>query len=103
MYLKKLLKILERIKLDQTRHKVWVAIEVKHVKRDLGGPHEYFGAPKPPSPEVLRYSWGPPRALMRCLTSIATLNRQSDWANSRIFGIDLPPPCRTGQYAKLHS
>ena len=60
-----------------TRHKVRVAIEVKHLMRALGGPHEYLGAPKDPfSGGVLgapRYSLGPPRALMRCLTSKATL------------------------------
>ena len=31
-----------------TRHKVRVAIEVKHLMRALGGPHEYLGAPKDP-------------------------------------------------------
>ena len=56
---------------DCTRHKARVAIEA------LGGPHEYLGAPKDPfSGGFLGApgkSWGPPRALMRCLTSIATL------------------------------
>ena len=60
-----------------TRHEVRVAIEVKHLIRALGGPREYLGAPKDTfSGGVLgvpRYLWGPPRALMRCLTSIATL------------------------------
>ena len=31
-----------------TRHEVRVAIEVKHLIRALGGPREYFGAPKDP-------------------------------------------------------
>ena len=60
-----------------TRHEVRAAIEVKHLMRALGGPKEYLGATKK-NPEkgslgALRYSWGLPRALMRCLTSIATL------------------------------
>ena len=47
-----------------------VAIEVKHLIRALGGPHEYLGASKDFfSGGVL----GAPRYLMRCLTSIATL------------------------------
>ena len=29
-----------------TSHKVRVAIEVKHLMRALGGPHEYLSAPK---------------------------------------------------------
>ena len=45
-----------------TRHEVRVAIEVKHLIRALGGPHEYLGASK----DFLtggflgapRYSWG---------------------------------------------
>ena len=38
-----------------TRHEVRVAIEVKHLMRALGGPHEYFGAPKNrPREEVFR-------------------------------------------------
>ena len=37
---------------DCTRHEVRVAIEVKHLMRALGGPHEYLGAPKDP-PEKL--------------------------------------------------
>ena len=54
-----------------------VAIEVKHLIRAQGGPKEYLGAPKK-NPEkgslgAPRYSCGPPWALMRCLTSIATL------------------------------
>ena len=60
-----------------TRHGVSVTIEVKHLIMALGGPHEYLGASKDffsggvfRGPEVLV---GPPRALMRCLTSIATL------------------------------
>ena len=59
------------------RHGVRAAINVKHLIRALEGPLEYLGAPKDPfSGGVLgapKYSWGPPRALMRCLTSIATL------------------------------
>ena len=31
-----------------TRHEVRVAIEVKHLMRALGGPHEYLGSPKDP-------------------------------------------------------
>ena len=31
-----------------TRHGVRVAMEVKHLMRALGGPHEYLGAPKKP-------------------------------------------------------
>ena len=29
-----------------TRHEVRVAIEVNHLRRALGGPHKYLGAPK---------------------------------------------------------
>ena len=61
-----------------TRHEVRVAIEVKHLMRALGGPKEYLSAPRNPPPRegVFRGAkvlMGPPRALMRCLTSIATL------------------------------
>ena len=58
----------------QSDWRLRVAIEVKHLMRALGGPHEYLGAPKDPfSGGFLgapKYSRGPPRSLMRYLTSI---------------------------------
>ena len=73
MYLRKVLKILERIEFSQftcdltpsywqtqksvnlpnwtggcIRHEVRVAIQIKHLMGSLEGPHEYLGAPKDP-------------------------------------------------------
>ena len=61
---------------DCTRHGVRVAIEVKYLMRALGSPHEYLSTPKDPYSRGFRGAKvlvRAPSALMRCLTSIATL------------------------------
>ena len=53
-----------------TKHGVRVAIEIKHLMRALGDPHEYLSAPKiKPREGVFRGA----EVLMGGLTSIATL------------------------------
>ena len=66
----------ERFQESQSRFESW-SERFDYLYVSIESPLEYLGAPKDPfSGGVLgapKYSWGPPRALMRCLTSIATL------------------------------
>ena len=63
-----------------TRHGVSVTIEVKHLIRALGGPHEYLGASKDFFSGGLFRGAEQPSRRVWC-------NRQSNWANSQIFGV----------------